>query len=419
MGKRGNENSQLSKEEYEALESTGDPSASGSFARASAEVLAQRRIIRRTRKPSSASPNVSNFGGGSSSQAAPAGGGVFANVKLSGSSSGAPSASSVPRFALPASQGASMSGSKNAFASVKLTPAAPKPPSSSGGSGNTTNGSIEAKRDALIAKFKKHISNAPLRQDHSLATLRFLSTMNALDEEEMEAKENKSSVGNDAAAHAPSPAKLSPAPASAPSLFSPAPAPAFSFGSSPAPAPASKPSFSFGSTTSSATTESPAPASSGFNFAPAPTSAAPVPGANVKVSLSPVPEASTNAGEETDEAAPEEEKKELESADGDWDLLMTVKVRLYHYRSEEKKAVKFATGPLKVQQLKTNPKSRRMVLRESSSGSVLFNVGIFEKMSFNKSIVEYKAPGKKPIGNHGSHVQRERTREVYDCLRED
>ena len=49
MGKRGNENAQMRKEDYDAMESrgsTGDQPPSGSFSRASEEVLSRRKIIR-------------------------------------------------------------------------------------------------------------------------------------------------------------------------------------------------------------------------------------------------------------------------------------------------------------------------------------------------------------------------------------
>lgn len=48
MGKRGNENAQMRREDYEAMESRGggDEAPSGSFSKASDEVLKKRRIIR-------------------------------------------------------------------------------------------------------------------------------------------------------------------------------------------------------------------------------------------------------------------------------------------------------------------------------------------------------------------------------------
>jgi hypothetical protein len=46
MGKRGNENSQLSKEEYDALESgSGTPTGDG-FSKADNDVIGRRRIVR-------------------------------------------------------------------------------------------------------------------------------------------------------------------------------------------------------------------------------------------------------------------------------------------------------------------------------------------------------------------------------------
>jgi NUP50 (Nucleoporin 50 kDa) len=52
MGKRGNENAQLSKEDYDALENKGSSSdgLQQGFSRASQEELATRRIVRSTKK---------------------------------------------------------------------------------------------------------------------------------------------------------------------------------------------------------------------------------------------------------------------------------------------------------------------------------------------------------------------------------
>jgi hypothetical protein len=184
------------------------------------------------------------------------------------------------------------------------------------------------------------------------------------------------------------------------SLFSQAPAPvAFSFGAapqaSPAAVPAAAPTFSFG-TNSAATAAAPSPAtSSGFSFAPAAKSAAPTPGSNVKIALSPVPAHSANNGDGVDdENPPAEEKTELESADGDWNELMNVRIRAYHYRPEGV-AKKFASGGLKVQQSKSDLKIHRMVLRDAA-GKVLLNVGVSQGMKFKKTVQTTK-PGGKPM----------------------
>ena len=46
MGKRGSENSQLSKEEYEALEDGGGEVTAGSYRKASAKEMAKRRVVK-------------------------------------------------------------------------------------------------------------------------------------------------------------------------------------------------------------------------------------------------------------------------------------------------------------------------------------------------------------------------------------
>jgi hypothetical protein len=75
----------------------------------------------------------------------------------------------------------------------------------------------------------------------------------------------------------------------------------------------------------------------------------------------------------------------LESADDDWNLLQTIKVKAYHHRLPTKAPTRFATGDLKLQQSKADAKSTRMVMRDST-GKVLLNLSITGDMNFQKTI---------------------------------
>jgi hypothetical protein len=248
-------------------------------------------------------------------------------------------------------------------------------------------------------KFKEWGQNLGIGQTHELAVERYLTTMAPLLEEEKnkKTKDAPASTTGQSSANTAAPSTTAPS-KPAGSLFSPAPAPvAFSFGAVPKPdaAPAAAPTFSF-----SSTAPAPAPAaSSGFSFAPATSSTVPAPGLDVKIALSPVPAPSADTGGDAadDAQQPEEGKTELESADGDWNELMNVRVRAYHYRHEGGGAKKFASGGLKVQQSKTNSKIHRMVLRDTA-GKVLLNVGISKGMSFTKTDQKAKA-GSKPTAS--------------------
>ena len=59
MGKRGNENSQLSKEDYEALDDgNGGSEPTGSFEKANEDTLKRRKIVRPRRPPGSSPPTT-------------------------------------------------------------------------------------------------------------------------------------------------------------------------------------------------------------------------------------------------------------------------------------------------------------------------------------------------------------------------
>ena len=349
-------------------------------------------------------------------------GGLFASVNLAASSPGVLPAR--PSFAMPS---AHTSATKNPFGGISLTVASkPEAPAV------TTIDGPQAQIEKLVEEFKKQIAEAQVREDHSLAVQRFMTTYFALKNQEQEAKENILATTTKASADSGSSTSTASIAAPASSLSSVAPAPLpFSFGGSTTaatqpPTSDNKPAFQFGtsfaassggglaSAVESQTTEkrqpafsfgtnmgvipsdgsSPAPASSGFNFAPAPMASSLVPGGTtVKIALTPVPGPGTEDGE--DDETPEE-KTELASADTDWNELRVVQVKFYHHRNEGGKAKMFAKGQLKVQQNKKDAKIHRMVMRDPA-GKVLINIGIFNGMTFVKINQDNRQAG-NPLG---------------------
>lgn len=83
----------------------------------------------------------------------------------------------------------------------------------------------------------------------------------------------------------------------------------------------------------------------------------------------------------------------MESADDDWTLVRNTRAKVYHHR-DKAGAKKFAFGGLKLQELKEDPKIRRMVMRDPA-GKVLLNVAISSDMTFKKSKAE-QAKGRPP-----------------------
>ena len=292
-------------------------------------------------------------------------GGLFASVNLAASSPGVLPAR--PSFAMPS---AHTSATKNPFAGISLIVASkPEAPAV------TTIDGPQSQIEKLVEEFKKQIAAAQVREDHSLAVQRFMTTYFALKNQEQEAKENILATTTKAMADSGSSTSTASIAAPVSSLSSVAPAPLpFSFGGSTTaatqpPTIANKPAFQFGTNFTASTggglapvvepqtTEkrqpafsfgvipsdgsSPAPASSGFNFAPAPMASSLVPGGTtVKIALTPVPGPGTEDGE--DDETPEE-KTELASADTDWNELRVVQVKVYHHRNEGGKAKMFAT----------------------------------------------------------------------------
>lgn len=355
---------------------------------------------------------------------APSSGGVFGGISLTASKA-PPSFTNKPMFAMPSVQPPSVAKIPT-FGGVPKASAPSKTDASE-------------KNKELAKSFKGYFQNMNVRAVHYITALRFTTSIlsEEAQKENTTAKEKVAPASSTAKAPAPlfgSTPAPAPAPASTPTtaatnlftLSKPSPGasavpkvafggnfaptasfgsstgaaggtPTFPFGSKPGTSPKS-PTFTLGKNAGTTSTPAPAPSgfdfgsksaspalsnSSGFSFSAAPVAAAPTPGAGIKVALTPV-----NGG--NDSAAPTEDGEPtiLESADGDWDQLLTAKVKVYHYRNENK-ATKFALGDIKVQQSKTDSSKRRMVLRDGA-GKVLLNVGISSGMSFSKSLVKRK-----------------------------
>eukprot|EP00934_Nitzschia_sp_Nitz4_P002795 Nitzschia sp. Nitz4//scaffold43_size134323//95185//96530//NITZ4_003313-RA/size134323-augustus-gene-0.241-mRNA-1//-1//CDS//3329551990//2785//frame0 len=380
MGKRENEHSQLSKEDYEALESRDSGNPEGIFSQASPEVLSRRRIIRSRRPTQSSTPP------------APSGGGVFGGISLVPASGASTMASkqpapSKPSFVLPSST------------------VATNFPMSSSSKPTSTSAPVSEEEKKLTTKIVDFLQDLPDREDFYRACVQYTNRLNVIREKN---KPAVSSTNTPSSNTSSVPAPAPPAKAAAFSFTAgattektePSKATAFSFGASTAAAPTPASSgFSFGASTTSAAAATPAsgfsfgassttttapPASSGFSFSPSASSAV-VPGANVKVALTPV----AADGEPSDEPQEQEPSAPMENADAkDWDELYTTKVKAYRQHIETKRWTRFATSTIRLQRNKNTGKPR-MVIRDVS-GKVLLNVGISSDMTFSKFIEEKK-----------------------------
>eukprot|EP00980_Cylindrotheca_fusiformis_P002944 scaffold683_cov124-Cylindrotheca_fusiformis.AAC.13 len=377
MAKRGNDLSQLSKEEYEAAMSNGGPAAtSGGFAKASAEVLGRRKILRTGGKwkkakadassSSIATPSTATGGGGgptTTAASAPAPVNPFSNFSFT-----KPSTSSL-------SNPTSSLGSSSSTTSKKPTFAMPTLPVYNNSTGTTggANPSFSAANDTkenrnkqeeekLLTGFLEQVNKQDQRVSLETAMLKYTTTLFS-----MQAGNNNKSSKPAMTTTETSSKPLFPSVTNAP------PAVSFSFPSpkttAPASTPAAKSSFSFGKP------PTPAP-STGLSFgttSPGPTAT------NTQLNSA---SSETNNKDNSKVATPGEEETQLESADDDWTLEHSTRVKVYNHR--DGKVTKFAVGELKLQSLKENPKKiKRMVMRDIA-GKVLLNVGISADMSFKK-----------------------------------
>eukprot|EP00526_Cylindrotheca_closterium_P012674 CAMPEP_0113628612 /NCGR_PEP_ID=MMETSP0017_2-20120614/14827_1 /TAXON_ID=2856 /ORGANISM="Cylindrotheca closterium" /LENGTH=456 /DNA_ID=CAMNT_0000538927 /DNA_START=125 /DNA_END=1495 /DNA_ORIENTATION=+ /assembly_acc=CAM_ASM_000147 len=407
MGKRGNDMSQLSKEEYEAAMAGGSSSSGGKdFARASNDVLSGRRILRTGSKwkKAKAAKAVPSIGGAGTGAATANPFDNFSFTKASASTSlTAPSiaaktqttslgsSSSKPAFAMPSLATYNSSNSnKNMSLSQSLLSNKTTMQQSSG---------AQSDNSQLAKGFKDFIEKLDVRIDWRLPMSRYIDTY-----DNMKGSKQPSTTSSTISANAPTATttttptfgsfggttsasvSASTGVSSTPSkpLFPPstnARAPSlFSFGSTSASGGSStspKPTFAFGNPAAS----SPAPApttSTGFGFA--------FGGKTESTGSATTPTASTIPSEKENQDSSNKEEEDgsstQQSADNDWNEVYSTKVKVYHHR--ENVAVAFAKGPLKLQELKSNVGVKRMVMRDIA-GKVTLNVAISSSMNFAKT----------------------------------
>jgi hypothetical protein len=265
-------------------------------------------------------------------------------------------------------------------------------PSLSFGSTPTGTGTgTDDEAQKLLDGFSDYIKKSDIRSSWKIPVTRFVTTMSQL--QNKEEKENQATTDN----------SVSSKPLF-PSVTGSPPPVEFSFGSTnSAPAPSTTPpKFSFGSSAPAAAA-SPPPAPSGFSFAPPPKEAtpafsfnsapAPTPPA-APVAAAPAAPKTTTVSEGGDGVEDkDDEPVVLASADEEWNLVYTTKVKAYHHRDGP--AARFATDALKVQQHKTDSSNRRMVMRDAT-GKVLMNLKIAVGMTFQSNLTPGKG-GKKSV----------------------
>jgi hypothetical protein len=314
-----------------------------------------------------------------SAAAASGGGSVFSNINLSKASSPTPAPSPAaplgkPKFAMPT------------LPTYNITTSIPSLSFGSTPTGTATATATDDEAQKLLDGFSDCIKNTNIRSSWKLPMTRFVTTMSQL--QNKDEKENQATT-EDSVSSKP----LFPSVAGSP------PPVEFSFGSTAsALAPSTTPpTFSFGSSAPAAAA-SPAPAPSGFSFAPPPKEATPT----FSFNSAPAPPAAPVAAPTTATTSgiggdgvevKDEEPVVLASADEEWNLVYTTKVKAYHHRDGP--ANRFATDALKVQQHKTDSSNRRMVMRDAT-GKVLMNLKIAVGMTFQSNLTPGKG-GKKSV----------------------
>lgn len=390
MGKRGNENAQVTKEDYEASQRTSSPDApKGPFAKASADVMKGRRIVRgrksaiRESSTPSAAPGNSVFSGvelaapGGSATAPGGGSNPFGGFSFgsSAASTTVPAASkptAYPSFAMPAA-------------------ASTKPPTGTATAAISKHSEAteeDKERIKCAQKFLEHVTK--FGSYDTVAGRRFACTFAAL---------GKSKSSTTVAAKPPPKATTTNwefgGKSSVALSASPPAAPLFGAASAP-----STGGFSFKTTNN--VSASPA-GSGGFSFNPTNTlvSAAPVPAFSFSTTPTPAVKAAaeaaaTETSAKAETGAGEGENKDddadgvHEAADNPFKVLYKTDTKIL--RVEAQKYV--AKGVLKLEEHKKTKKNR-LVVRDKAVGRVQMNVAITKGMPISKNIVA-GAKNKKP-----------------------
>ena len=405
MGKRGNENNQMRKEEYEALEDAGGGSEpTGSFEKANEDTLKRRKIVKPRRPPGSSPPTSSGKSGGSLFGSVNFGGGI------AGFGGGTPApAKKGPAFSLVGKPitAAPASSASSPPAQPALFFGQPQPSNRQKKSAPIQEDPVVSRlADGLKEYFDQNVANTP-RVIPTRALDIVLTTLNAhVNKHALNTKTSKESLGNGASSAAAANAKQSsastfgsnpvaaakpPASASSPSTSGPL------FGSNTSTSSnlfggafsAAKPNFAFGgngnkepdlATTSDST--------SGLQFQPSQPASAPSP---VPFSFSsftpatattePTTKATTDlkSSDVTNDNSTDVEDRSVEEAvDPDYDTVARIpKAKLR--RLEDGKYAEIGTGSLKIERHKTND-TTRLVLRNLGSGAIMANLSIDSHM---------------------------------------
>mmetsp|Transcript_19788 Transcript_19788/g.30547 ORF Transcript_19788/g.30547 Transcript_19788/m.30547 type:complete len:437 (-) Transcript_19788:136-1446(-) len=383
MGKRGNDQGQLSKEEYDAMESRGSGDApTGSFARASQAQLTRRKIFKVSNKFKSAASNKDT----SSSVRAPPSVSMSFGTKP-------PQAAAPP----PPSQTPVAGASNNPFAAVKLqapsnnpfgqvklmapstttnfTSAAAQPSSSS------SSQSLAQKAQDLNKKFLEKcigLSETQLKEDWSSVMKDYLEYKQAIETKYYKETNKSKKTSTDGGSSDPAPVTTSVPPVDPFKSASTAP-PASSggnsfgnFASSTTPKTNTVPNLFSTSSSSAAGASSSAGTSfsAGFNFtktsAPAP--AAPATALN-------------NNNDSSDGALPDSSSDPLGKAEeSDHDTVLTVGLVSY-YKNVNKKPKKFLEDQALHLETHKVDKTHRMLMRDAA-GKVMLNLKVFEGQTF-------------------------------------
>jgi len=262
---------------------------------------------------------------------------------------------------------------------------------------STQQSSGDQRNNSLLADgMKEFIVKQDIRADWSLAMSRYINTYNIVKGSKQSGTSSSTAIANSSTATTSTTSTFggfggttgsltnsATSTSSIPSkpLFPPvtnAPAPAlFSFGSaSSGSSTTQKPTFSFGNPA----TSSPAPAPSsatGFGFA--------FGGKTSSTGSASTPISSTNPSEQENQESANKNEEDgsstLQSADNDWNQRYSTKVKVYHHRDKSAGATSFASGELKLQELKSDTSIKRMVMRDVS-GKVTLNVSISSSMRF-------------------------------------
>ncbi|VEU33666.1 unnamed protein product [Pseudo-nitzschia multistriata] len=411
MGKRGNDLSQVSKEDYEASMKASSDVPTGPFAKASDDVMKKRRIVRgrrsAVRKGAPSAAAGSGVFSGVALNASP--GATLAPSSAGGSSNpfggftfGAGTSKTLPIPSAPAESKTS------AFPSFAVPAAAPPKPATTfaaataPGTSKTSEATEEDKKliecaQAFLKHAKKHGAYDAVGAERFAATFRELSKSASSSTASTKPPTKTAAAASTSTSwDASRPLFGAKPPASSPAapLFgAAAPAPAtggFSFntGSKPAASPAAPGGFSFNPTKTGASA-APVPA---FSFSTTPTPA--VKAAAEAAAAESASKAGTGAGDGDGENKDDQTDNDgaQEAEDNPCKTLFKANTKILRVKTNN-----YIKGVLKLEEHKETKKTS-MVVRDKAVGHVQLNVAITKGMPIKKTIAQgKKSQGPTPI----------------------